>query len=330
MSIQKNNGKWLVDLYPNGRSGKRVRRSFDTRIEAQRFEKYLLSQSFDDKDWNPSKADQRSLLDLIQLWYESHGRYLKAHIERLRALTNVANRLGNPVAKDLSPALFMAERAERVEAGISKKTCNNELGYINAVFNELERTGVITYTNPLRSVRPIKLSEKELAWLTSDEIKRLLSELDKFESPHAAMMARLCLSTGARWGEIQALKPNRIRNGLVTFVDTKSKKNRSVPISKKLFSELDNHFNSHSSLSCCPKTFKKAIKRSKISLPEGQLTHVLRHTFASHFMMNGGNILTLQKILGHSSIIMTMRYSHLAPDYLNDAVKLNPIAYKGN
>lgn len=46
--------------------------------------------------------------------------------------------------------------------------------------------------------------------------------------------------------------------------------------------------------------------------------HALRHTFASHYMMAGGNILTLQKILGHGDIKMTMIYAHLAPDYLGD------------
>lgn len=46
--------------------------------------------------------------------------------------------------------------------------------------------------------------------------------------------------------------------------------------------------------------------------------HALRHTFASHYMMAGGNILTLQKVLGHSDIKMTMIYAHLAPDYLGD------------
>lgn len=61
-------------------------------------------------------------------------------------------------------------------------------------------------------------------------------------------------------------------------------------------------------------------------LPKGQASHALRHTFASHFIQNGGNILTLQKILGHSSLAMTMRYVHLAPEHLAEAVKLNPIA----
>nr|WP_231473619.1 tyrosine-type recombinase/integrase [Shewanella sp. 38A_GOM-205m] len=60
-------------------------------------------------------------------------------------------------------------------------------------------------------------------------------------------------------------------------------------------------------------------------MPKGQASHVLRHTFASHFVMNGGNILTLQRILGHSSIQMTMRYAHLAPEHLIEATKLNPL-----
>jgi site-specific recombinase XerD len=71
--------------------------------------------------------------------------------------------------------------------------------------------------------------------------------------------------------------------------------------------------------------FRGSLKRSGIKLPKGQSTHVLRHTFASHFMMNGGNILTLQKILGHSSVIMTMRYAHLSPDHLKEALLLNPL-----
>jgi site-specific recombinase XerD len=72
--------------------------------------------------------------------------------------------------------------------------------------------------------------------------------------------------------------------------------------------------------------FRKAVDESGLTLPKGQLTHVLRHTFASHFIMNGGNILVLQKILGHANLTMTMRYAHLAPEHLQEAKTLNPLS----
>lgn len=68
------------------------------------------------------------------------------------------------------------------------------------------------------------------------------------------------------------------------------------------------------------------VKRCNIELPRGQCTHVLRHTFASHFMMNGGNILALKEILRHTSLNMTMRYANLSPECLQDAANLNPLA----
>lgn len=49
--------------------------------------------------------------------------------------------------------------------------------------------------------------------------------------------------------------------------------------------------------------------------------HALRHTFASNYMMNGGNVFDLQKLLGHTDIKMTMRYAHFTPDHLQGSVK---------
>jgi len=68
------------------------------------------------------------------------------------------------------------------------------------------------------------------------------------------------------------------------------------------------------------------MEKTSIVLPCGQLTHVLRHTFAAPFMMSGGNILALQKILGHHDIKMIMRYPRLAPDHLDTVLRFNPLA----
>lgn len=68
------------------------------------------------------------------------------------------------------------------------------------------------------------------------------------------------------------------------------------------------------------------MKALKFDLPAGQLTHVLRHTFASHYMMNGGDIITLQKVMGHATLAMTQKYAHFSPGHMAEVVTLNPLA----
>lgn len=169
-----------------------------------------------------------------------------------------------------------------------------------------------------------------MSYLTSGQISTLLGELDRSTNPHVALVSRICLSTGARWSEAEGLRPQQIRNGLVQFARTKTGKARAVPIVKTLEDEISAHQARHPSVAgiftSCTGAFKEAVERAKILLPMGQLTHVLRHTFASHFMIRGGNILTLQRILGHQDLKTTMRYAHLAPDHLETAKSLNPLA----
>ncbi|QJQ94832.1 MULTISPECIES: tyrosine-type recombinase/integrase [Halomonadaceae] len=110
--------------------------------------------------------------------------------------------------------------------------------------------------------------------------------------------------------------------------DTKNGRGRSVPLDQNLYQRLKTHGPKIGRL--FPRdaylAFTRALERSGITLPKGQRTHVLRHTFASHFAMNGGNLLTLKNILGHQSIQMTMRYAHLSPDHLTEAVTYGPKA----
>ncbi|MEC7941501.1 MAG: tyrosine-type recombinase/integrase, partial [Pseudomonadota bacterium] len=89
---------------------------------------------------------------------------------------------------------------------------------------------------------------------------------------------------------------------------------------------LRNSVSSHAIFNVNYKKAWMCVKRALPNhVPAGQATHVFRHTFASHFMMNGGDILVLQRILGHQKIEQTMTYSHLAPEHLIQAVELNPL-----
>ncbi|AJC66873.1 phage integrase [Dickeya zeae] len=327
MSVSKlSSGKWLCQCFPYGRDGQRVRKQFATRGEALAYERRLMAE----KKGISTETNSTTLQDLIQRWYDMHGQTLESGEDRYAKLMAICDRLGNPFAIDVDKNMFAVYRERRLKGewnpkgktAIKEATVNREYSYLRAVFSELKRMGEWEKENPLDGIRQFKEGDQELAFLYPDEIKRLLAACDESENKDLGIIVRLCLATGARWGEAQTLKQSQILPGRITFVKTKGKKNRTIPISERMHALLPKRRGQL--FKPAYEAFKHALKKAHIELPEGQLTHVLRHSFASHFMMRGGNILVLQQILGHSSITMTMRYAHFAPDHLDAAVTLNP------
>jgi len=325
MAVRKEGKGWVVDVTLGGRGGQRVREfGYKTSSLAKAREKEIKDEFYNGKGIKKSE----SLKDFVMRWYECHGKLLKDHRTRLNRTLAIVDRLGNPSVYRFSAVQFSDYRTQRL-AEVSVSTVNHETRYLRAVFNEMKRLGQYQGDNPLSLVRTFKEKQRELGFLTSDQIKILLDSCAKSTNNHTLVVTKLCLATGARWGEANSLKRQylNVRNNRVRYVDTKNGSNRTVPISKELVEEIleVSHPTSNDLFSSCRSAFRAAVKRSGLQLPEGQLTHILRHSFASHFMMNGGDILTLQKILGHTDLKMTMRYSHMSPDYLERVISLNPI-----
>lgn len=253
---------------------------------------------------------------------------------RRRLLRYACERLGDPPVADLTATRFTEYRAARLSDGLSPAAANREHAYFRALFNELRRTGHWKSENPIATVRQFKVQEQELAFLTLEQIRLLLAKIAETGSRDALLVSKICLSTGARWSEAEDLRLSQLRDGHIYLTKTKSRKNRAVPIAEDLHGEIFDHHRKRQGRDWravkriflpCVHHFRRAVEATDIELPRGQMTHVLRHTFASHFMMGGGNILALQKILGHSTLMMTMRYAHLAPDPLQEVLKLNPL-----
>ncbi|KYP88485.1 integrase [bacteria symbiont BFo1 of Frankliniella occidentalis] len=334
MAINKlKNGKWQVQIFPNGRDGKRIRRQFATKGEALSFEKYIKEEA-QDKPWLGEKNDKRRVIDLVDLWFNAHGITLADGERRQSTMTFACEAMGNPLATEFNAKIFSSYREKRLSGKLTRssrvktvtpRTVNLELAYFRAMFNELRRLDEWMAPNPLENVREFKIGESEMSYLTHDDIRTLLTECEKSRASDLTAIVKICLATGARWSEAEGLMGNQIRAGQIIYVKTKGKKNRAVPVSESLLAELPTSRRAKPLFTACYSAFRKAIQRAGIETPPGQLTHVLRHTFASHFMMNGGNILVLQRILGHTDIKVTMRYAHFAPDHLAEAITLNPL-----
>jgi len=326
MTVRKDGKTWTADFYENGRSGRRIRKKgFFTKAAAQRYEQdYFASLS------HTGRPHDDRLSDLVKVWHSLHGCSLKDEKNRLARTLATAERLGDPRASEFD-ALAWARYRQRRLTEVTPHTVNHEQRYLSAVFSELIRLGAWVGNNPLAKVRQIKTDQTELTFLTLEQVGRLLDECRKSTNNHTYAVALICLATGARWDEAESLTRSAIFGGKVHFHRTKNRQSRSVPIPKEV-EEIALAVGMPGSgrlFMSCRAAFRCAYLRCGFDTP-GQMTHILRHTFASHYMMAGGDILGLQRILGHSSITMTMRYAHLSPDHLESALRLSPLSQSGH
>ncbi|WP_097456587.1 phage integrase [Escherichia coli] len=321
MSIKKlEDGHYIVDIRPNGSKGKRVRRKFKKRSQAVAFERNMLVRPSVDCFGNV--MDKRHLSDFIATWWTLIGRHKNYANRRLSNLQCICLDMGDPMMCEIDERMITEYRSRRLDYGIKASTINHDLFAFSAALKAMAEIGEYHGNNPVLSLPRLKEKVPEMAYLTSEEIEKLL--LLCRDKKDYYRMAVLLLSTGARWNEAYQLLGEHIIGNKIVFNFTKNGKRRVVPVSDDVIRLVKNR-NEGRLFRVSYKWFREKLKEAKPNLPNGQAVHVLRHTFATHFMMNGGNIISLQKILGHADISQTMTYAHFAPDYLGDAVQHNPL-----
>lgn len=323
MTIKKKADHWIVDVRPDGAKGKRIIRKFRTKAEATRFESFVIAETTAGRPWNPSKKEYTKLSELIAIWNNEHASTITSGNKYHKKLEAFCKHLGDPVATNITSQDISKWRSARLKQ-VKATTANIDLSTVKNLFNWLIKRGYFNNENPANAIDWIKTQEEERPYLEKDQIDTLWKALPLHHDRDVALISRICIETGCRWSEAQNLTRDRVKRDRLIFTNTKGKKKRAVPISAELAELIRLQPNSQLFRKC--ETTGREWLNNLLDLPKGISSHILRHTFASHFVMAGGNILTLQKILGHSKIEMTMRYAHLAPDHLEDTLSLNPIA----
>lgn len=228
-----------------------------------------------------------------------------------------------------------------MEKNYSIASCNRYLSIVKASFTKAEEWGLISelQLRAVRKVKPLKGEISRLRFLTDEEIERLLSHCDNYLYP----IVFTALNTGMRRGEILNLKWDNVdfRTGFIYLDKTKNGYRREIPMNEGLKAMMRQLYTQRrldiDYIFINPKTGKRLteFKRSfatalkKAGIRDFRF-HDLRHTFASHIHMKGADLKTVQELLGHRTLTMTLRYAHLSQAHIKEAVRLldNPAYQK--
>ena len=229
-------------------------------------------------------------------------------------------------ANDKQKAINYPERRRDFRKPVSTITINNYIRNLRVFFNYLERNYIIR-KNPMKKIRQLRTNRQPKVYLTDDELRRLLTRFDRsyFSDHRDYMMILLMLDSGMRLGEcstllVSDLELHRKRVNL-RAEETKGRRERTVFFSPKTEKALrswlqykDRYVESdylfpvkeHGGpigVGNFESNFRKYIQRT--GLNEDYSPHCLRNNFAKRCLMNGMDIYTLSKILGHSSVTVT-------------------------
>jgi integrase len=184
--------------------------------------------------------------------------------------------------------------------------------------------------NPVRKVKFFKVQNQRIRYLSEQQARLFLAYCCKDLKP----IVILALYTGMRLSEITRLTWNQIDwdKKEITLLVTKNQQIRRIPMCLEVQQALSDIPRSmhHQYVFCdelgrpkiCIRSaFQRAIKR--VGLEDFRF-HDLRHTFASWLVMRGTDLRTVAGLLGHKDLRMTMRYSHLSPAHLRQAVDKLP------
>lgn len=247
--------------------------------------------------------------------------------------------IGDKPLKGVSPIDLERIKSNMAKAELAPRTIHYCLATIRQVFNTAKMLGLYSDDNPVSKVKKPKFDNRRLRFLSRDEAQLLLTELQK-RSQQLYNMALLSLHCGLRAGEIFNLTWPDVdaERKIMMIRDPKGGKNRyafmTTEVAQMLAcmergtaSELVFKSRNGGKVKEISNAFSRAVINLKFN--EGITDnryfvtfHTLRHTYASWLVESGADLYAVKELLGHSTLAMTERYSHLSNGTLQKAVNM--------
>jgi len=294
------------------------------------------------------KAPTFSCLAEKYLEWSSENKSRRGVEDRSRYENHLKDRFAEKYLDQISPFDLERMKSEMLKAGYAPKTVSHLLGLIRAMFNKAADWNLYQGPNPVRKVKMPIIQNTRDRFLTYEEADVLLSELKRdprvkkeyreLKDPKLHDITLLSLHTGARASEIFNLKGHDIdfQNGLITLRDTKNTETRHIPMTNMVREMLKRRMPQEPSgyvftdskgrkMKEVSNAFDRVVSRlgfnNNVEDPRQRVVfHTCRHTFASWLAIQGTPLYTIAKLMGHKSISMSERYSHLSPDHKKESI----------
>lgn len=277
-----------------------------------------------------------------QLW-EYYDRWLengKGHPQddRSRYSNHLERRFSKKALSKIAPLDLEELKNELLNKNLSPATVKHVLVLVRQMYNKGVSWGLWQGENPIKKIKLPKLNNRRERYLTHDEASTILDGIKKV-SQQLFEISLMSLYTGMRASEVFGLKWGHCNfsEGIIHVADPKNNNPRKVYMTNAVRTMLENKkmgkpgdlvFKSRGGdkITQISNAFDRMLTRLKlndgIEDPRQRVYfHTLRHTFASWLAIKGTPILTIKELLGHKSLAMTERYSHLSPDHKRKAAE---------
>lgn len=328
MGVCKIRGKWAIDYYFQGRRIREVvgtnRRQAERALAARKGE--IVQGKFNLHMVKPTPYFEDFAKEYLEWAKNNHRSWERMDAVCVRALLNCfkGKRL-----HEITPWLIEKFKLKRKEE-VKPATINRELAVLSSIFSRAIEWGKLA-EHPMKGGRVKKFREESFKEriLSEEEEKRLLDACSGWFKDFVVM----AVDTGMRLSELINLRREDVdlKNGVVRVRNTKSGRDRKIALTDRVISILkkiercdeDNEYifphGKGEMLWAVRSAFLRACKRANL---QGLRFHDLRHTFATRLVTAGIDLVTVQRLLGHQNIQMTMRYSHPGSEEIRRAVKV--------
>jgi len=325
MGVYRKGKYWYIDYYFRGR---RKRRKIGP-------SKKLAEQVLKDVQVKLAKGEYLGVYEQKKIPFEEYAqKYLEfckankassTYIRRDRwSVAHLTNFFTGKYLFEINARMADEYKAKRLEK-VAPATVNREVACLKHMYTKAIEWDYAT-ANPVKSVKLLKEPPGRLRYLNPDEARKLIEACQGY----LRSIIITALNTGMRKGEILSLRwaDVDLENRKITVKKPKNNEIRVIPINQTLYQELAKLseqpngayvFSNEDgeTFGDIKKGFLTALKRAGI---EDFRFHDLRHTFGSHLVMQRIDLKTVQQVMGHKEITTTMRYSHLSPEYVQEAI----------